>query len=57
MTIQGTRHDTMVSIAVYQRHKGASREENQSVLEDWYARQPQELINSTPEEVQKDITR
>jgi len=40
MTIQGTRHDTMVSIAVYQRHKGASREENQSVLEDWYARQP-----------------
>ena len=45
----------MVSIAVYQRHKGASREENQSVLEDWYARQPQELINSTPEEVQKDI--
>ena len=46
----------MMKIAVYQRHTGATREENQSALEEWYARQPEELIGSTPEEVQRDIS-
>ena len=46
----------MMRIAVYQRHAGATREENQSALEEWYARQPEELLGSTPEEVQRDIS-
>ena len=56
LTAPGTRHDAMMKIAVYQRHTGATREENQSALEEWYARQPEELIGSTPEEVQRDIS-
>ena len=55
LTAPGTRHDAMVSIAVYQRSQNATREENQKAMQEWYAQQPQELIGSSPEEVQKDI--
>lgn len=57
LTEQGQRHNTMRSIAVYHRTNGYAREEVQRVLEEWYARQPQELIASSPEEVSRDITR
>lgn len=57
LTAPGTRHEAMMKIAVYQRHAGATREENQNILEDWYAQQLSEMIDSSPEEVQKDIAK
>ena len=55
LTEQGKRHNTMRRIAVYHRTNGYSREDTQTILEKWYAKQPQELIHSSPEEVQQDI--
>ena len=55
LTAPGMRHDAMVSIAVYQRSQNASREENQRALEEWYSKQPQGMISSSPEEVHRDI--
>ena len=55
LTSPGTRHEAMVRIAVFKRTAGATREENLNALEEWYARQPSDLISSTPEEVHKDI--
>ena len=56
LTEQGKRHNTMRRIAVYHRTNGHDREDAQMALEKWYARQPPELINSSPEEVAADIT-
>ena len=55
LTEEGTRHDTMQRIAVYQRIQGTGREECRQILERWYAAQDPNTIRSTPEEVRKDM--
>lgn len=56
LTKPGIRHEVMLKIAARNRRNGISREENQNALEEWYSMQPPEMIESTPEEVSRDIT-
>lgn len=54
LTAQGTRHNAMLKIAVYQRNTGASRRQCLSALLDWYNSQDKRLIRSSPEDVKRD---
>lgn len=55
LTEEGTRHNTMRNIAVYQRTHDVGMDDCRKILEDWYACQNPELIHSSPDYVQKDI--
>ena len=52
---KGTRHDTMVRIAVFHRLQGSSQDECKKVLLAWYAAQDQTMIHSSEAEVMRDI--
>ena len=49
LTIPGTRHHMMLSLAVRLRGEGRSQEEIAAALSDWVARQRPELMNDDPE--------
>lgn len=52
---EGTRHNMMRNIVVYQRRHGASREECERVLEDWLQAQDASLYRSSVTELQRDM--
>ncbi len=55
LTEEGTRHNTMRNIAVYQRTHDVDIDDCRKILEDWYACQNPDLIRSSPDHVRKDI--
>lgn len=55
LTAQGTRHNTMRRIAVFQRIHSATEEECRSFLKKWYASQDKSLISSDASKVYRDI--
>jgi hypothetical protein len=52
---EGTRHNIMRNIAVYERVHGSSEEICRKRLEEWYAEQDRSLIRSTIGQVYQDI--
>ncbi len=52
---EGTRHNMMRNIAVYNRTHGASREECEKILAEWILEQNPLLYHSSHREVQRDI--
>ena len=51
----GTRHDLMVKLAVNNRRRSLTQEENTKDLLDWVRSQDQELIGSSMEDIEDDV--
>lgn len=55
LTIQGTRHNSLMKISRYYYHLGYSQEDNKLLLIEWMFRQNKMFYNSTEDEYIKDI--
>lgn len=55
LTMQGTRHNSLMKIARYYYHLGCDKEENEKLLIKWMSKQNKKYYNSTEIEYLKDI--
>ncbi|MBP3647582.1 MAG: hypothetical protein J6K55_14285 [Clostridia bacterium] len=52
---EGTRHNMMRNIVVFQRQQGSSKQECQQILRQWYEQQNHSFVRSMPEDVARDM--
>lgn len=55
LTAEGTRHNMMRNIAVYQRCQGKTRDECEQALKEWMAEQDRRFFHSDDEAVRHDL--
>jgi len=55
LKMQGTRHNSLLKIAKYNKYNGMSAEENKQFLIEWMAKQNKRMYTSKWEDVLKDI--
>lgn len=55
LTMQGTRHNSLLKIAKYNKHNGMSAEDNEEFLIDWMSRQDKRTYTTKWKDVLKDI--